>query len=225
MSEYTPQNIWHGKIRQFEVNEIVEGGIDGIDNIPHHELADCIFYLFERLKLSELAIGLLSKAEVTTPVPGNPPGGGGLPDVGVTPPEPVTPPPASQNPSGTWTVTQVTPPLIASGHGVTQNYTYIARHSSGQQITGVSIAWGQFPTTDKSAIATQNLEVRNTDASGVLSFTVNPGYFPVYRQQAVVNISAQNSTNYKREFVLHQPAASSTGHNSQYLPDGSSPFE
>ena len=53
MSTYTPKDKWHAGIRQFDINEIVEGGSTGLDNIPHQELADNLFHILKRLEVVE----------------------------------------------------------------------------------------------------------------------------------------------------------------------------
>ena len=60
MSTYTPKDQWHGGIRQFDINEIVEGGSAGLDNIPHQELADNLFHLMKRLEVVERKGGVIT---------------------------------------------------------------------------------------------------------------------------------------------------------------------
>lgn len=53
MSSYTPKDKWHPTIRQFDINEIVEGGSTGLDNIPHQQLADNLLHLEKRIAAIE----------------------------------------------------------------------------------------------------------------------------------------------------------------------------
>jgi|GEM_PF-3625525 len=59
MSKYTPIDKWHGEIRQFDVNELVEGGTTGLDNIPHQQLADSLFHLKKRIEAIEKRGGIV----------------------------------------------------------------------------------------------------------------------------------------------------------------------
>ena len=45
MVAITEQAVWVEQIRQIEVNDPVQGGENGIDNIPHQQLANRTAYL------------------------------------------------------------------------------------------------------------------------------------------------------------------------------------
>lgn len=49
MVAITEQPIWEDDIRQIEANDPVQGGENGIDNIPHQQLANRTRYLKERM--------------------------------------------------------------------------------------------------------------------------------------------------------------------------------
>ncbi len=66
MSNYTPKDKWHPQIRQFDINEIVEGGEVGLDNIPHQQLADCLFHLKKRIENIETKGGTITVPNAPT---------------------------------------------------------------------------------------------------------------------------------------------------------------
>lgn len=75
MSNYKPKDKWHSTIRQFDINEIVEGGSTGLDNIPHQQLADNLLHLEKRIAAIEEGGGY------TPPDTGGDTGGDTTPDL------------------------------------------------------------------------------------------------------------------------------------------------
>ncbi|UAY56275.1 hypothetical protein [Arachidicoccus terrestris] len=57
MATYTGNNAWVDEIYNFEETDIVQGGPDGIDNLPLQQLADRTQYLYGRLGLASQLVG------------------------------------------------------------------------------------------------------------------------------------------------------------------------
>ena len=115
MSEYTPIEKWHPTINEFDINDIVEGGSTGIDNIPHQQLADNLLHLSLKMKLLEDTVSFIIPALLPT-LPVVPP------VVGTTGPE--------ENPLGEWVID--TPPSNNHYWGWNGVIGISATHSSGK---------------------------------------------------------------------------------------------
>lgn len=175
MSEYQPKAMWHESIRQFDVNEIVEGGVTGLDNLPHQQLADNFQYLLQRLILTESALGLLAPDTPLVPDPDGPIDS------------------SDGNPTGDWLIEILTPPVHAPEWA--PSFIFRATHSSGQRVDNVVVAMRQLNASanintlphdltnwnpnvqginiDKKLQITQPF---STDANGVAVFTIQPAY-------------------------------------------------
>ncbi|WP_201585226.1 hypothetical protein [Psychrobacter sp. HII-4] len=121
MSSYTPKDKWHPTIRQFDINEIVEGGSTGLDNIPHQQLADNLLHLEKRIAAIEEGSG------------STPPDTGG----GDTGGQPTDPNPTDPNalPAGDWIVTKTS--SEPDWQGAARHFEI--KHSSGESIPDVTV--------------------------------------------------------------------------------------
>lgn len=192
MSKYTPKNEWHPKIQQFDINEIVEGGESGIDNIPHHQLADCIFYLLTRLSLVEASVNYLIAGVAPNP------------DDGTVEPDP------ADNPLGEWIITKGPSVAPARWGGISEIY---AVHSSGQKIKDVTLTTQSHRASDGVLGLLVPMTPVDTNDTGEVVLKGMPGYFDIFEEYPEVDfiISAPNTTTLTTRYYMWDGNPHGTG--------------
>lgn len=185
MSNYTPKDVWHPAIRQFDINEIVEGGDNGLDNIPHQQLADCILHLKNRLEAVE-------NGSYTPPDTGGGDTGGGDPN------DPGT------IPTGTWTAILATPePNWQSAARVVN-----IRHTSTARIEGIEVScWQRNSSSGVESpvhVPTTQYTLRQDSA---IEWTWPLKYFISSYDQLVISINHPDMTQpFVKTFSISEPA-------------------
>ena len=107
MSEYNPTPVYHPSIRLFDFNEYVEGGPNGLDNLPSKQLADNIEFLLRRVVALEQATPDAPLVPPPAPEPSEPVGTGSGSGSGTIITTPSTQQPVSNAPAnaGVWRIT------------------------------------------------------------------------------------------------------------------------
>lgn len=189
MSEYIPQNQWHPAIRQFDINEIVEGGEAGLDNIPHHQLADCVWHLLDRIVKNENSIKAILQGVTPNITPG----------VGEETPLP------DANPLGEWTIEGFSKVSALSTFGL---FFVTLKHSSGQQIAGVRPSSEQIRASD-GYLGGVSSTSRNgsdagytTDAEGRVTLPFYIGHRPDGWPEMNIKVEAPNTTTFESRLYI-----------------------
>lgn len=181
MSEYTPKNEWHPAIRQFDINEIVEGGELGLDNIPHQQLADNQHFIANRILRLE---GFMDSISAITPDVELPPDGD-LPNAGGDT-VPVGPSVGewfidndSFTPSKAFAVLpwQWDPKATVENSAARTTGSFSVTHSSGQKITDIEVAVRHVSANGDPAKPADSIKNLKTDDTGKGLLKYRFGYF------------------------------------------------
>ena len=108
MSEYNPVPVYHPSVRLFDLNEYVEGGPNGLDNLPSKQLADNIEFLLRRIvALEQVTPDAPLVPPPPVPEPSEPVGTGSGTGSGTIITTPGTQQPVGNAPAkaGTWRIT------------------------------------------------------------------------------------------------------------------------